>query len=56
MVSSADPMDYSKTSASLVIGIAGGSGSGKSTVADALATALPPGAVALLRHYYYYRD
>ena len=49
-------MDHSKTSASLVIGIAGGSGSGKSTVADALATALPPGAVALLRHDHYYRD
>ena len=40
----------------LVIGIAGGSGSGKSTVADALATALPPSAVATLRHDSYYRD
>ena len=40
----------------LVIGIAGGSGSGKSTVADALASALPPRAVATLRHDSYYRD
>jgi uridine kinase len=40
----------------LVIGIAGGSGSGKSTVADALASALPIGAVATLRHDSYYRD
>jgi uridine kinase len=41
---------------SLVIGIAGGSGSGKSTVADALASALPQGSVATLRHDSYYRD
>jgi uridine kinase len=40
----------------LVIGIAGGSGSGKSTVADALASALPQGSVATLRHDHYYRD
>jgi uridine kinase len=40
----------------LVIGIAGGSGSGKSTVADALASALPPTSVAILRHDSYYRD
>jgi uridine kinase len=40
----------------LVIGIAGGSGSGKSTVADALASALPTGTVAILRHDHYYRD
>jgi len=39
-----------------VIGIAGGSGSGKSTVADALASSLPDGAVATLRHDSYYRD
>jgi uridine kinase len=40
----------------LVIGIAGGSGSGKSTVADALASALPTGTVAILRHDHYYRE
>lgn len=39
-----------------MIGIAGGSGSGKSTVADALASALPVGTVATLRHDSYYRD
>ncbi|HLT40220.1 MAG TPA: zeta toxin family protein, partial [Enhygromyxa sp.] len=47
-------MEHSKTC--LVIGIAGGSGSGKSTVADALASALPAGSVAILRHDNYYRD
>ena len=41
---------------SLVIGIAGGSGSGKSTVSDALASALPRGTVVTLRHDSYYRD
>ncbi len=40
----------------LVIGIAGGSGSGKSTVADAVVSALPPAQVATLRHDSYYRD
>ena len=39
-----------------MIGIAGGSGSGKSTVADALASALPTNTVATLRHDSYYRD
>lgn len=47
-------MEHKKTC--LVIGIAGGSGSGKSTVADALASALPAGSVAILRHDNYYRD
>jgi uridine kinase len=47
-------MDQARTN--LVIGIAGGSGSGKSTVADALASALPPRSVATLRHDSYYRD
>ncbi|WP_045116101.1 uridine kinase [Plesiocystis pacifica] len=40
----------------LVIGIAGGSGSGKSTVANALGSALPDGKVATLRHDSYYCD
>jgi uridine kinase len=40
----------------LVIGVAGGSGSGKSTVADALASALPSDAVVVIRHDSYYRD
>jgi len=47
-------MEHQKTC--LVIGIAGGSGSGKSTVADALASALPATSVAILRHDNYYRD
>jgi uridine kinase len=47
-------MEHNKTC--LVIGIAGGSGSGKSTVADALAAALPAGSVVALRHDHYYRD
>ncbi|MFO7291762.1 MAG: uridine kinase [Actinomycetes bacterium] len=38
----------------LLVGIAGGSGSGKTTVADAVAEALPE--VALLQHDAYYRD
>lgn len=40
----------------LVIGIAGGSGSGKSTVARAIAAALPDEAVTILEHDAYYRD
>jgi uridine kinase len=40
----------------LVIGVAGGTGSGKSTVARALADGLPPGSVAILDHDAYYRD
>ncbi|HEX7099215.1 MAG TPA: uridine kinase [Acidimicrobiia bacterium] len=38
----------------LFVGIAGGSGSGKTTIADAVADALPE--VALLQHDAYYRD
>ena len=40
----------------LVVGIAGGTGSGKTSVADAIARALPPGSVLVLRHDSYYRD
>ena len=42
--------------APIVIGIAGGTGSGKTTVAAKLAEGLPGGAVALLDHDAYYRD
>jgi len=38
----------------LLVGIAGGSGSGKTTIADAVAEALPE--VVLLQHDAYYRD
>lgn len=40
----------------LCIGIAGGTGSGKSTVARKLASALPPGRCAVIDHDAYYRD
>ena len=40
----------------LVIGIAGGTGSGKTTVARNLAAGLPTGVVSLVDHDSYYRD
>ena len=40
----------------LVIGIAGGTGSGKTTIAEKLAAAIPPGRCALIDHDAYYRD
>jgi uridine kinase len=40
----------------LVIGIAGGTGSGKTTVARNLAAGLPVGVVSLIDHDSYYRD
>jgi uridine kinase len=40
----------------LLVGIAGGSGSGKSSLARALVAALGPGQAVLLRHEAYYRD
>ncbi|HEX3763426.1 MAG TPA: uridine kinase [Kofleriaceae bacterium] len=39
-----------------VVGIAGGTGSGKTTVADKLASAMPPGRCVTLDHDAYYRD
>ncbi|MGO8992831.1 MAG: uridine kinase [Polyangiaceae bacterium] len=39
----------------LILGIAGGSGSGKSTIARAILAALPPGAGVLLEQDHYYR-
>ncbi|GAC1353064.1 MAG: uridine kinase [Polyangiales bacterium] len=41
---------------SLVIGIAGGTGSGKTTVARAIAAALPPDEVTTIEYDAYYRD
>jgi uridine kinase len=41
-------------SSPLFVGIAGGTGSGKSTVANRIATALPEGSVAVLYHDSYY--
>jgi uridine kinase len=40
----------------LMIGVAGGSGSGKTTVARRIAEALPPTGVTILEHDSYYRD
>jgi len=40
----------------LVVGIAGGTGSGKTTVARKLAEALPTERCALIEHDFYYRD
>jgi uridine kinase len=40
----------------LVVGIAGGSGSGKSTVARKIVAGLPAGAAAIIDHDSYYRD
>jgi uridine kinase len=42
--------------APLLIGIAGGTGSGKSTVARKIAEGLPAGSVAIIDHDSYYRD
>ncbi|MEZ4451994.1 MAG: uridine kinase [Nannocystaceae bacterium] len=42
--------------ASLVIGIAGGSGSGKTTIAHKIAEAVPAETVTILEHDAYYRD
>jgi uridine kinase len=40
----------------MLLGIAGGTGSGKTTVALKLAEALPAGRTALIQHDWYYRD
>jgi uridine kinase len=42
--------------ATFVVGIAGGTGSGKTTVAERVAAGLPPGAAVILDHDAYYRD
>ena len=42
--------------ASFVVGIAGGTGSGKTTIAKAIAGGLPPAAVSVIEHDAYYRD
>jgi uridine kinase len=39
-----------------IVGIAGGTGSGKTTVAHKLAAAMPPGRCVTLEHDAYYRD
>ena len=42
--------------ASLIIGIAGGTGSGKTTLARKLIEAVPAGRAAVIEHDWYYRD
>ncbi len=42
--------------ASYVVGVAGGTGSGKSTVAERIVEAVPPEKVSILHHDNYYRD
>ena len=39
-----------------VVGIAGGTGSGKTTIAQKLCAAMPGGSVTVLEHDHYYRD
>jgi uridine kinase len=40
----------------MVIGVAGGTGSGKTTLATKLVAAMPEGRAALIQHDWYYRD
>jgi uridine kinase len=40
----------------VLVGVAGGTGSGKTTVATKLVEAMPPGRAALVQHDWYYRD
>lgn len=42
--------------AAYVVGVAGGTGSGKTTVAERIVEALPPDKVCILQHDNYYRD
>jgi uridine kinase len=44
------------TAGPLIIGIAGGSGSGKTTIAESIVDAIGPEAVSLIQHDSYYRD
>lgn len=46
---------WPKSESMLIIGIAGGSGSGKTTVAEAVVAALDPTDVAVIQHDSYYR-
>jgi uridine kinase len=44
------------TTRPLIVGVAGGTGSGKTTVAHKLASAMPPGRCVTIEHDAYYRD
>jgi uridine kinase len=52
----ASPTAGGATSSTLIIGIAGGSGSGKTTISRAIMGRLPPGSAAYIQHDAYYRD
>jgi uridine kinase len=52
----AGPLSRPTAGRPLLIGIAGGSGSGKTTVAHRVRDALPKGTVSILEHDAYYRD
>lgn len=47
---------YAACMSPLVIGIAGGTGSGKTTIAQAIASGLPVESISLIEHDSYYRD
>lgn len=49
-------MTWPKSTAPLIIGVAGGSGSGKTTIADAIASEIAPGQSVMMQHDAYYRD
>jgi uridine kinase len=49
-------MSSASPNAPLILGIAGGSGSGKSTIARSILAALPPGVGVLLEQDHYYRS
>jgi uridine kinase len=51
-----DSPDLPDSPASLIIGLAGGSGSGKTTVAKGIAEGMPAGSVRLIQYDSYYRD
>jgi uridine kinase len=49
-------MGQMRAACSAMIGVAGGTGSGKTTVARKIIEALPPGQAAIVEHDWYYRD
>lgn len=49
-------MTWPTSNAPLIIGVAGGSGSGKTTIAEAIAAEIAPGQSVMMQHDAYYRD
>ncbi len=49
-------MPHWPTDGPLIIGLAGGSGSGKTTIAESIVDAIGPESLALIQHDAYYRD